>query len=104
MDWPDHARPTDTENDGEALATEKQIRMLKAKSYDRAKILGDFDEVDTPELHHAAGAIRKAALEALGLESTKIPRHAVDALARLIESAELDDQGCVVVVDESEPF
>ena len=85
--WPDRPTPDDPTNDGDTLATEKQIRMLKAKSYDRAKALGDFAN-NSPDLHGAAGSIRKSAVAALGLENTKIPRHAVDALARLIEAAE----------------
>jgi len=79
------------------LASEKQLKMLYAKSCARAEVLGitgtDFD--DEREL---AGAIRKAAMGMLGFESKEeITFAAVTPMAKAIEAAELDDEGRVVI-------
>ena len=102
-DWPPPDEP-EVEPEGEPLATDRQIRMLRAKSYSRARELGDFPPGECEDLHHAAGSIRKAALLALGVTNKAIPRSAVDELGRLIEGAALDEHDQVVVRAGDVPF
>lgn len=99
-------RAPSSDDHGEPLATEAQMTMLRAKSYDRARDLGNFgEEEDSKELHKAAALVRKAALAFLSLEAgTAPPRHAVDALARLIDACELDDGGMPIIAEPEEPF
>lgn len=81
------------------LASDEQIRALKAASYDRCAELGLGRD------HKAAASIRKAALAHFGLESTRIPAIAVEALERAILDATLvDGHGHIPKTPEAEAF
>jgi hypothetical protein len=68
------------------LANEKQIKMLSAKGYARAKALTGDDNN-----HEMCGSIVKAAMRSLGFESKEdITKAAVDPMVAAIESAILD--------------
>jgi len=79
------------------IANEKQLGMLKAKSYSRAEELGEGSAYENK--HEYAGAIRKAAKHMLGLDDAgdEIPFAAVTPLAKAIEAAELGADGEITV-------
>jgi len=90
---PSGGRPRTAAGGAVRLASDKQIGMLKARSYTRAETLTEQDSN-----HEAAHSIRNAALKFLGIGSADdIPMDAVDGLVRAIESAELDDKGHAVI-------
>lgn len=75
--------------DGAKLASEKQIKMLTAKSYVRAAALGGKDDD-----HELAASIRKAAMQTLGfVTKDEITAAAVNPMADAIERAEVGDDG-----------
>ncbi len=77
--------------------TERQIKLLRGVSYDRAKGLLILQYGDKPfeddEKWRIAGRIRARALEFLGLNTDTLRMIHVDSFKAAIERAELDDEG-----------
>lgn len=88
-DTPRQKETASRRQDGANLASEKQLRMLTAKSYARAdELTGDGEN------HELAGSIRKAAMHQLGFtEKEGITFAAVTPMGNAIEKAILDDDG-----------
>jgi len=88
------------------LATDAQIRMLKAVSYKRAEELIDIcAEMKHPLKHQdkdsLAASIRKHAMISVGTKSEDIKVDEIDPLKAAIEKAEVDDQGETVIPEKA---
>jgi len=80
------------------LASEKQVGMLKAKSYSRAEELGEAGDYEN--IHEYAAAIRRVAMDVLGFEDVSAVTFAgVTPMAKAIEAAVLDDKGKATLPD-----
>jgi len=90
--------PAHPRQDGVKPPSDKQLAMLKARSYAQAEELGETTGYDN--IHEYAAAIRKAAMAQLGFEKSEdLTFAAVTPMVKAIEAAVLGEDGKVLVPD-----